>query len=107
LTLGCGIGWALRHAASLVNNQCGFYDIDMSPNMFEKAKLNSSDCKNVYFHQENAEHLHFENNFFDLIICSNSFHHYFSPDKVLSEVYKVLKSKGRIYILDGTVNSNS
>ena len=72
--------------------------------MIEKAKLNSSDCKNVYFYQENAEQLHFGDNFFDFIICSNSFHHYFSPDKVLSEAYRVLKSKGRIYILDGTAD---
>src|SRR5208283_2091128 len=44
----------------------------------------------------------FDNNFFDFIICSYSFHHYFSPDKVLSEVQRVLKPGGRIYILDTT-----
>jgi ubiquinone/menaquinone biosynthesis C-methylase UbiE len=104
LDLGCGTGWAVRYAASLVNNQGGFYGIDISPKMIEKAKSNSSDCKNVYFYQENAEQLHFDNDFFDFIICSNSFHHYFSPDKVLSEVYRVLKSKGRIYILDTTAD---
>ena len=102
LDLGCGTGWAVRYAASLVNNSGGFYGIDISPDMIQKAKLNSADCNNVYFFQENSEQLHFDNNFFDFIICSYSFHHYFSPDKVLSEVQRVLKPGGRIYILDTT-----
>ena len=95
LDLGCGTGWAVRYAASLVDNNGEFYGIDISPDMIQKAKLNSSDCKNVYFFQENSEQLHFGNNFFDFIICSYSFHHYFSPDKVLSEVQRVLKSRGK------------
>ena len=102
LDIGCGTGWAVIYAASLVNNRGGFYGIDISPKMIEKAKSNSADCSNVFFFQGNAEQLNFKDNFFDFIICSNSFHHYFRPDKVLSETYRVLKSKGRIYILDGT-----
>jgi len=104
LDLGCGTGWAVRYAASLVNQRGEFYGIDISSKMIEKAKSSSSDCKNVYFYQANAEQLPINNDFFDFIICSNSFHYYFSPDKVLSEAYRVLKSKGRIYILDQTAD---
>jgi ubiquinone/menaquinone biosynthesis C-methylase UbiE len=104
LDLGCGTGWAVRYGASLVNERGEFYGIDISAKMIEKAKASSSDYKNVHFYQANAEQLPSENDFFDFIICSNSFHHYFSPDKVLSEASRVLKSKGRIYILDPTAD---
>jgi ubiquinone/menaquinone biosynthesis C-methylase UbiE len=102
LDLGCGTGWAVRYAASLVNDQGEFDGIDISSKMIEKAVANSSEYKNAHFYQTSADKLPFENNHFDFIICSNSFHHYFSPDKVLCEVWRVLKSKGKIYILDSS-----
>ncbi|MGA7677525.1 MAG: methyltransferase domain-containing protein, partial [Dehalococcoidia bacterium] len=102
LDLGCGTGWAVRYAARLVNERGEFYGIDISSNMVEKAKTSSADYKNVQFYQASADRLPFGNDFFDFIICSNSFHHYFSPDKVLNEAYRVLKPKGRIYIMDLT-----
>jgi ubiquinone/menaquinone biosynthesis C-methylase UbiE len=102
LDIGCGTGWAVRYAASLVKEHGEFCGIDISSKMIEKAIANSSDYKNVHFYRTGAEKLPFKNNYFDFIICSNSFHHYFSPEKVLSEVYRVLKPAGKIYILDIT-----
>ena len=71
LDLGCGTGWAVRYTARLVNERGEFHGIDISSKMIEKAKASSSDWKNVYFHQANAEQLPFGNDFFDFIICSN------------------------------------
>jgi ubiquinone/menaquinone biosynthesis C-methylase UbiE len=68
--------------------------------MIEKAIANSFDYKNIHFYHTSENNLPFENNHFDFAICSNSFHHYFNPDKVLLEVSRVLKPKGRIYLLD-------
>ena len=104
LDLGCGTGWAVCYAASLVNDRGEFYGIDISSKMIAKAKANSSAYKDVHFYQTAADQLPFENDFFDFIICSNSFHHYFNPDKVLLEVYRVLKPKGRLYIPDVTAD---
>lgn len=104
LDLGCGTGGAVRYAAGLVKEKGQFYGIDISSNMIEKAKANSLDYKNVHYYQASAEQLPFENGFFDFIICSNSFHHYFSPDKALNQACRVLKSRGRIYILDVTAD---
>lgn len=102
LDLGCGPGWAVCYAAGLINDRGEFYGIDISSKMIEKAKANTSAYKNVHFYHTAADQLPFESDFFDFIICSNSFHHYFNPGKVLSEVYRVLKFKGRIYIMDHT-----
>jgi ubiquinone/menaquinone biosynthesis C-methylase UbiE len=104
LDLGCGTGWAVRYAARLVSERGEFYGIDISSTMIEKAKANSSDYQSVQFYQTSADRLPFNSDFFDFIICSNSFHHYFNHDKVLNEAYRVLKPKGRIYIMDLTAD---
>jgi ubiquinone/menaquinone biosynthesis C-methylase UbiE len=104
LDVGCGTGWAVRYAIGLVDGAGEFYGIDISSKMIEKAIASSSDYKNVHFYQTSAEQLPFQNDFFNFIICTNSFHHYFSPDNVLKEAHRVLKAKGRIYILDLTAD---
>jgi ubiquinone/menaquinone biosynthesis C-methylase UbiE len=104
LDLGCGPGWAVRYAASLADGRGEFYGVDISAKMIEKAEAGSASYRNVHFRKANAEELPFDNDFFDLVICSNSFHHYFSPDMVLREVYRVLKLSGRIYVLDITAD---
>jgi ubiquinone/menaquinone biosynthesis C-methylase UbiE len=104
LDLSCGIGWAVRYAASLADGRGEFYGIDISSKMIEKAEASSANHRNVHFRKANAEKLPFDNDFFDLIACSNAFHHYFSPDNVLREVHRVLKPRGRIYVLDVTAD---
>lgn len=103
LDIGCGTGRALRLASNLVDGQGEFYGIDISSKMLEVAKSNSSD-KNIHFYKANAEKLPFEDDFFDLIMCCNSFHHYSNPNMVLSEMCRVLNQNGRVYILDPTTD---
>lgn len=105
LDLACGTGWAVRYAANLANGRGEFYGIDNSSKMIKKAEASSLGHKNIHFYKANAESLPFDNNFFDLIISTNAFHHFASPDKVLREASRVLKPKGRIYILDVTADN--
>ena len=72
--------------------------------MIEIAKANSPNNQNVFFSQANSENLPFKDNFFEFIICTNSFHHYLDPLKVLDEIFRVLKKEGEIYILDVTTD---
>jgi ubiquinone/menaquinone biosynthesis C-methylase UbiE len=104
LDMGCGTGWAVRYAASLVKNKGKFYGIDISSKMIKRAKKNCTGCENIYFYKADAAALPFEGDFFDFIICTSSFHHYFNPSKVLNEVYRVLKPRGKIYIADVTTD---
>jgi ubiquinone/menaquinone biosynthesis C-methylase UbiE len=104
LDIGCGTGWAVCYAASLVKNEGRFYGIDISSKMIEKAVKNCGGCENIHFYKADAATLPFEDDFFDSIICTNSFHHYFSPSKVLNEVYRVLKPGGKIYIMELTAD---
>lgn len=105
LDLACGTGWAVRYAATLTNGQGKFYGVDNSSKMIEQAEANSKNIPNVHFSKSRVEELPFVDNFFDFVISSNAFHHFSSPDKVLRETYRVLKLKGKVYILDTTANN--
>ena len=104
LDVGCGTGWAIGEAAKLANNKGLFYGADLSPKMIEKAKENFSGEENFHFIKANAESIPLDNDFFDIIICTNSFHHYLHPDQAMNEFYRLLKKGGKVYILDATTD---
>lgn len=104
LDIGCGTGWAVGQLAKSVNNKGSFYGVDLSPKMIEKAKENFKDIDTIHFVKANSESIPLDTGFFDSIICTNSFHHYLNPDKVMKEIYRLLKAGGKIYILDPTAD---
>lgn len=105
LDVGCGTGWAVGQVSNLVDGKGLFYGVDLSAKMIEKAKSNFSGRDNFHFLQANSESIPLDDNFFDIIICTNSFHHYLHPDKALKEMYRLLKSGGKLYILDPLADS--
>ena len=48
-----------------------------------------------------ADSLPFPDNCFDIVTCSQSFHHYPYPEKAMAEAFRVLKPGG-LYILSDT-----
>ena len=104
LDLGCGTGWAVCYVAILLKEKGIFIGIDISQKMIEKAIKNASDLENVKFYKASSDRLPLQDNFFNVVICTNSFHHYPVPGKVLEETYRVLKAKGKMYILDVTAD---
>jgi ubiquinone/menaquinone biosynthesis C-methylase UbiE len=104
LDLGCGTGWAVRYASGLLNAQGNFVGIDISEGMIAKAKEHSRGLTKIKYYKAGAEDLPLENSYFDVVICTNSFHHYLNPEKAIHEAYRVLKQEGEIYILDITAD---
>lgn len=56
-------------------------------------------------HKENlllgdAENLPFENKKFDLLVCTDSFHHYPNPQKAINEFYRVLEKNRYLLLAD-------
>ena len=102
LDIGCGTGYAIGEIAKLIDWKGEFYGVDLSSIMIKKAKSNFGDKHNFHFIKANAESIPLNDNFFDIIICTNSFHHYLNPDKALKEIHRLLKEGGKIYILDPT-----
>ena len=97
LDLGCGAGLDLYFYAKSVGKKGKVYGLDISPDMIKKARTNmeSMGISNAEFICGSSDELPFKNDFFD-IVASNGIYN-LSPDKekVMAEVYRVLKPGGR------------
>jgi ubiquinone/menaquinone biosynthesis C-methylase UbiE len=104
LDIGCGTDWVVHYVASLLQDKGMFYGVDISGNMIERAQIQSRDLGNVYFYRTDAEQLPLESGSVDCAICTNLFHHYLYPLKVLAEIHRVLTAEGCLYILGVTMD---
>lgn len=100
LDAGCGTGAVISLLADKYPDK-HYTGIDLSPNMIEVAKSKSS--SNSAFVCGDCEQLPFDENSFDVITCSMSFHHYPYPEKFFTSCYRVLRPNGRLIIRDMTV----
>ena len=75
---------------------CG---VDLSDEMIRVAK--SKSITGAEFLVGSADRLPYPDESFDIVTCSQSFHHYPYPEKAMQEAMRVLKSGG-LYILSDT-----
>lgn len=97
LDLGCGGGLDLYFYAKAVGPNARAYGLDISEDMASRARENmkKANVKNVEIIVGESDALPFDDNFFD-VVASNGIYN-LSPDKekVMAEVYRVLKPGGR------------
>lgn len=101
LDVGCGTGkFIFGLSDCLKGKHAEIHGVDLSFDMIRmaKAKLNHSRIK---FKVGDVEELPYGDNTFDVITCSNSFHHYPDKKKAIKEMHRVLKHEGRLMIIDG------
>ena len=72
--------------------------------MMEKAEESFTGKGNFHFIKTNVESIPLDDNFFDIVMCINSVHHFLNPDKALKELYRLLKEGGKIFIIDPTAD---
>jgi ubiquinone/menaquinone biosynthesis C-methylase UbiE len=104
LDLGSGSG---RHLMKLKNAK--MYLVDFSKEMIELAKKNAKE-KNIdaEFSVSKMSKLPYENNFFDSAICISALHCVETTgerEKIVEELYRVLKSSGKVLIAVWNKNS--
>jgi len=100
LEVGCGIG---TDAISFLNAGADYYGIDISEESVSLTKRRLE----VYGYDSsritciNAEELTniFSENTFDLVYAFGTIHHMANKDKVLEEIYTVLKDTGRLKVM--------
>lgn len=69
--------------------------LDSNQKLLDVVKKNHSNVETV---RGNAYSMPFESNSFDLICLSNSLHHFKEPEKVVSEMKRLLRNNGSILI---------
>ena len=102
--LGCGTGALLNE----LQKKAGFaVGIDNSRKMLDQAeKLFSSDKKNIELRLGELEHLPVGNSEADLAVISMVLHHLADPEKVTTEVARILKTDGIFIIADFEKHTN-
>ena len=102
LDLGSGAGFDCFLAANKVGEKGKVIGVDMTQEMLDKARENilKGNYKNVEFRLGEIDNLPVADNFIDIVISNCVIN--LAPDKkrVFSEVYRVLRSGGRIMISD-------
>ena len=97
LDIGCGTGYLIDMLAKV--HEAEYTGVDLSPEMIKQA--NNKKIKNAKFVEGRSDEIPFDDNTFDIITCSQSFHHYPDTDKAMQEAKRVLKPGG-LYILSDT-----
>ena len=97
LDVGCGTGFLFE---VLVRQRPAKYcGADLSDEMIRVAKEKHID--GAEFIVSSADKLPYPDESFDIVTCSQSFHHYPYPEKAMQEAWRVLKKDG-LYILSDT-----
>lgn len=95
LEVGCGDG---EFTKRLVYTKAMIVATDITPKVLVKGQKFVK-TKNIKFLNEDAEHLHFQDNIFD-IVCGISILHHVDTEKALGEAYRVLKPGGEIFFTE-------
>ena len=95
LDAGCGTGLVTRHI--IANHTIG---LDINPWALKRAQSYAS---NVRFMCGDINNLPFEDEYFDLIVCTHTLEHLEHPKQALDELYRVLQPGG---LLIGAVPTN-
>ena len=99
LELGCGTGVFSEVIALTARNLIA---TDLSDEMLEKVEVRLKEYGNVVVKKENSYAITFTNQIFDAVFLGNLIHVVGEPEKVMKEVYRVLKNNGKIISIDST-----
>ncbi len=99
LDCGCGTGPMIELIHSKYPDK-HYTGLDLTPEMISKAQAKK--LPNTEFIVGDCEKPPFEPESFDVIICTNSFHHYPNPQDFFDSVYRVLRKGGRLILRDYT-----
>ncbi len=97
LDVGCGTAYLIDLLAR--THSAKHIGLDLSSEMIKQAQ--AKNIPDTEFVVARSDAMPFADNSFDVVTCSQSFHHYPDTDKALQEALRVLKPGG-LYILSDT-----
>jgi len=103
LDIGCGTGqFGAMLAISFPNAR--ITGLDYAEGMCKAASRKAAETgivDRLNFVTADSEHLPFTDRSFDIVTCSNSFHHYPHQRAVVHDIVRVLRPEGRLMLIDG------
>jgi arsenite methyltransferase len=107
LDLGSGAGTDSLVAAQMVGEDGSVTGVDMTPEMLAKAGQAAAEMgvRNVEFVEAEAERLPFPDESFDVVISNGVIDLIPDKDAVFDELFRVLRSGGRMQIADVTIQN--
>ncbi|BDR70552.1 S-adenosylmethionine-dependent methyltransferase [Clostridium tetani] len=97
LDVGCGTG-SILFLLLYEKENIKAYGLDISEEMLNVAKEKLKD--KAILTLGDSENMPYKDEFFDVVICTDSFHHYPNPLNVLKEIHRTLKERGVLIICD-------
>lgn len=110
LDLGCGVGWATRIMGRLVadgpDGAGQVVGLDVSDEMVARARAASRDFENVLYVWGSAQQVPWQENYFDKVLSVESFYYYADQERALSELFRVMAPKAKLFILINLYREN-
>lgn len=102
LDIGCGAGVDVCVAALHVGKTGKVIGVDLTPMMVQTAARHAQEAgfETVEVIEGNLEHLPIENESVDIVISNGAINLASSKPKVFAEIFRVLKSDGKLYFAD-------
>lgn len=100
LDVGCGHGTAAIEMARLVGVHGKIEGVDISGDMIAEAKMRAQDVSNVTFRTSDAYQLPYADNTFDATRMERVLLYIKDREKVISEMIRVTKRRGRVVLAD-------
>ena len=100
LDAGCGTGLLLEQEARTVGSEGRAEGIDYSDAMLDHARGRCAGLEQVRLQQGSIETLPFEEASFDAVSCTQTLLYVEDMEQALQEIHRVLKSHGRVAIIE-------
>lgn len=96
--IGCGSGFPLLELAQRFGESCKVFGIDPWERAIDRAnrKREQYRIKNVELLKGVGENMPFSNEHIDIVISNLGINNFQNPDEVITECFRVLKSKGKL-----------
>jgi ubiquinone/menaquinone biosynthesis C-methylase UbiE len=98
LEVGCGEGWLARRLADICT-EGGVVGIDVSEEMVNLARGKSPEAGNLMFAVGAAEEIPWAGDYFTRVLSVESAYYWFSPERAVRELFRVMAHGGRLFLL--------